>query len=102
MDNVIYHDFTAKREECQILFTPWAEEDNDEIEELFNIEYITQPCLFGWEVICFPSWSQTAYPLGEFYKTQVVAETYAEAHRVERLADLASQFNDAFEEILDD
>ena len=99
MGEVIYHDFKVEREECEIIFTPWAEEDED---TLFDLEYITQPCLFGWEVICFPSWSRTAYPLGEFFKTKVIAETYAEAHRVERLNDLASQFNDAFEEILDD
>jgi|SRR6056300_1195096 hypothetical protein len=106
MSNVIYHDFTPKPKEDNVIelqlesgrtfvFTP-EDEITDEV--MFDINYVVQPCLFGWEAIIFKDWSYKPYPLPEFFHSQVAAEATAEAHRLEELMKVES----AFDLILDD
>jgi len=110
MSNIIYHDFTPKpKEECQVIeleldsgqtfvFTPESDYDNDDDLTMFDINYVVQPCLFGWEAIIFKDWAFKSYPLPEFFHSQIAAEATAEAHRLEELMKVES----AFDLILDD
>lgn len=109
MSNVIYHDFTAKKEECQVIeleldsgqtfvFTPESNYDSDDNDLLLDINYLVQPCLFGWEAIIFKNWAYKPYPLPEFFHSEIAAEATAEAHKLEELMKVES----AFDLILDD
>ena len=105
MSNIIYHDFTPKpKEECQVIeleldsgqtfvFTPESEYDNDDDLTMFDINYVVQPCLFGWEAIIFKDWAFKSYPLPEFFHSQIAAEATAEAHRLEELMKVESAFD---------
>ena len=110
MSNIIYHDFTPKpKEECQVIeleldsgqtfvFTPESDYDNDDDLAMFDINYVVQPCLFGWEAIIFKDCAFKPYPLPDFFHSQIAAEATAEAHRLEELMKVES----AFDLILDD
>ena len=109
MSNIIYHDFTPKPRENNIVelqldsgqtfvFTPESEYDNDDDDLMLDINYLVQPCLFGWEAIIFKNWAFKPYALPDFFHSQVAAEATAEAHRLEELMKVES----AFDLILDD
>jgi hypothetical protein len=112
MGDVIQVDFTPKREEAQVIeftssggqtwtFTPETELDDD-TSVLFNIDYVVQPCLFGWEAIIFKDWAYQPYPLPEFFHSQFAAEATAEAHRLEELMKVESAFDLVLDDLLDE
>ena len=106
MSNIIYHDFTVQKEKPTsydvllesgdlVSFVP---EDTDDLADLFNIEYVVQPCLFGWEAVMINSMRYTTYSLPNFYKTKTAAEAAAETHRISEL----TKIDAIFDEMLDD
>lgn len=88
MSNVIYHDFTKPEPEMHIEVT-----FEDEYRNIFEMEYEAIPCLFGWEVKVTADWRQEPYYLPDFYKTAIIAEATAEAHRLEELAKVEKLFD---------
>lgn len=113
MSNVIYHDFTPKKEECEIIeftssggqtwtFTPESNYEMDDDEVAFDINYVVQPCLFGWEAIIFKDWAFQPYPLPEFFHSEIAAEASAEAHRLEELMKVESMFDLVLDDLVDE
>jgi hypothetical protein len=113
VSNVIYHDFTPKPKDENLVeiildsgdvfsFTP---ESNWELEDsgtIFDINYVVQPCLFGWEAIIFKDWAYKPYSLPEFFSSQVAAEATAEAHRLEELMKVDSAFDLILDDLVDE
>lgn len=95
MSNVIYHDFA--KSEMQIEVT--LEEDE---ETFFNIDYEAIPCLFGWEIKVTADWREESYLLPEFFKSEIIAEATAEAHRIEELAKVEKLFDGIVMEMAED
>ena len=110
MGDVIYHDFTPQKEDCQIIeFTSsggqtWTFTPEDEIldDVMFDINYIVQPCLFGWEAIIFKDWAFKPYKLPEFFSSKIAAEASAEAHRLEELMKVESTFDLILDDLEDE
>jgi hypothetical protein len=107
MGDVIQVDFAPKKEKCEIIeftssggqtwtFTPDAESLDD---ATFDINYLVQPCLFGWEAIIFKNWAFKPYALPDFFSSQVAAEANAEAHRLEELTKIDSAFDLILDEL---
>jgi hypothetical protein len=107
MSNIIYHDFTPKPSTNIIQLTldsgevyditEFESDQGSTLDDILDINYIVQPCLFGWEAVIFNSLRYGAYSLPNFYSSKIAAETEAEAHRLEELTKFDSIFDDLLE-----